>query len=244
MMGVWTWKRILWAGILISAVLAAGCLDGACIQGSGVVVTENRTTDAFDGIALSGIGTVYLAQGESTALSVEAEDNLVPYIRTQVVDGILTIDQRALCIRPTRPVIIRVSTPAVRRVANSGSGSVIGVGELSADTLDVAVTGSGSTDLRLSAASLSTLLSGSGTVTLRGSVPSHSVLVTGSGGVKAFDLETASTSVTGTGSGSAEVWATDELDARISGSGSVYYRGDPARITTDITGSGTVRKVE
>jgi hypothetical protein len=35
----------------------------------------------------------------------------------------------------------------------------------------------------------------------------------------------------------------DQLDAKISGSGSVYYKGDPDKVISNVSGSGRVKKL-
>jgi hypothetical protein len=36
------------------------------------------------------------------------------------------------------------------------------------------------------------------------------------------------------------VWATERLDAEVSGSGTVRYLGEPGRVATDVSGSGRI----
>ena len=53
--------------------------------------------------------------------------------------------------------------------------------------------------------------------------------ISGSGSVQNSDLETADTDIHISGSGKASVNATRSLGVNISGSGSVFYRGQPQR---------------
>ncbi len=45
------------------------------------------------------------------------------------------------------------------------------------------------------------------------------------------------------GSGNVEINVKDELDATISGSGSVSYKGSPSKVNSNASGSGKVRKI-
>jgi hypothetical protein len=113
---------------------------------------------------------------------------------------------------------------------------------IKADSLDLKLSGSGSMDLNLKAKNLRTEMPGSGTVLLRGTVDEQSADISGSGKIDGYDLATKRSEITISGSGAAEVNVSDEIVARISGSGAVYYRGNPERINEDISGSGVVRR--
>jgi len=226
--------------LILSAALIAGCTQFApCIGGSGNVVSETRTVEPFHSVDLATIGTVYLTQGAPASIQIEAEDNILPLMQTEVTDGVLTIDNEQ-CIRSTQPVIIRVTTDEVRGISVSGSGSVISENEIRSENLETGVSGSGSIDLRVNTTEIASTISGSGSTLLRGKATNHTTVVDGSGRVAAFDLETNHSKVTIEGSGIAEVFATDDLDAVISGSGMILYKGNPAHLTQEVTGSGGV----
>ncbi|WP_083523262.1 head GIN domain-containing protein [Methanofollis ethanolicus] len=225
--------------LILSAVLIAGCTQfSPCIEGSGNVVSETRTVEPFHSVDLATVGTVYLTQDATASLQIEAEENILPLLRTRVTDGVLTIDHNGQCFRTTQPIIIRLTTDEVRRVSVSGSGSVVGENEILSENLETGVSGSGGIDLRVNVTDLASAIVGSGSTTLQGTATDHTAVVSGSGKVAAFDLETRGSTVTIEGSGTAEVFATEVLDVTVSGSGTVTYRGSPAHITQEVTGSG------
>ncbi|HEU5145116.1 MAG TPA: head GIN domain-containing protein [Chryseosolibacter sp.] len=86
-------------------------------------------------------------------------------------------------------------------------------------------------------------ISGSGKIEARGQAESVKANISGSGKVLAADLETDRCEVRISGSGDVEINVVNELDANISGSGSVSYRGSPKKINSNASGSGKVRKI-
>lgn len=227
--------------LILSAALIAGCTQlSPCISGSGNVVSETRTVEPFHSVDLATIGTVSLTQGAPASLQVEAEDTILPLLRTEVRDGILTIDHNEQCFRNTQPVIIRLTTDEVRRISVSGSGSVVGENEIRSENLETGISGSGSIDLRVNVTELASAIAGSGKIDLRGTATNHTTVVSGSGKVAAFNLETIRSTVTIDGSGTADIFATDVLDVTVSGSGTASYRGSPEHLTQEVTGSGSV----
>ncbi|MCP2936704.1 DUF2807 domain-containing protein, partial [Salmonella enterica subsp. enterica serovar Typhimurium] len=61
---------------------------------------------------------------------------------------------------------------------------------------------------------------------------------------KCFDLKSENTKVEISGAGDAEVFASVQLDARVSGAGSVKYKGNAASVNQKVSGAGSVKKVE
>ena len=143
----------------------------------------------------------------------------------------------------------------------SGSGSL--EAEIDAADVDADVSGSGDMELKGKCKSFSSDISGSGGVRLAlaiageaefdlsgsgkvdatGTAQTVKAGITGSGKIYASNLETDKCTVRISGSGDVEINVKTELDARISGSGSVSYKGNPARVNADSSGSGKVRKM-
>jgi hypothetical protein len=69
------------------------------------------------------------------------------------------------------------------------------------------------------------------------------VKIAGSGNVKAKDLQAVNTTVAISGSGSSTINTREELNVSITGSGGVRYVSEPAKIKSNITGSGNVSKI-
>lgn len=86
-------------------------------------------------------------------------------------------------------------------------------------------------------------ISGSGRIEARGKAKEVSTAISGSGKVMGADLETNRCKIRISGSGGVEIHVLDELDANISGSGSVGYRGNPSKVNGSSSGSGRVRKL-
>jgi len=86
-------------------------------------------------------------------------------------------------------------------------------------------------------------ISGSGRVMASGSADFVKTRISGSGKVLAADLQTNRCDIRISGSGDVEINVKNELDANISGSGSVSYRGNPKKINSHASGSGKVRKM-
>jgi hypothetical protein len=209
----------------IVVLIATVAMLTACsvTTGSGKVVSESRTVSGFTKIDLSGAGDVIIEQNGTEALTIEAEDNLIPKLTSEVVNGTLRLGEKSnLTIHLTKPVTYRVSMKDVSGLMISGSGTV--------------------TASTITAPSLAVDLSGSGKITVGGTVEQQDLKISGSGEYRAKDLQTKVASAQISGSGNATVTVSDKLDAQLSGSGQLTYYGNPPQVTREVSGSGRVTK--
>ena len=86
-------------------------------------------------------------------------------------------------------------------------------------------------------------VSGSGKIVASGSAQSVKTSISGSGKVLAANLEADKCDIRISGSGDVEINVKSELDATISGSGSVSYKGNPNHVNSHASGSGHIRKL-
>lgn len=124
----------------------------------------------------------------------------------------------------------------------SGSGDMKVKGKCKNFNSDIS--GSGSIELSATISGKADFeISGSGEVHASGSSQVVEADITGSGKVLAADLVTDKCDVEISGSGDVEINVKSELKADITGSGTVSYKGNPARVNSDSSGSGKVRKM-
>jgi hypothetical protein len=235
---------LLAAALLACGLTACGFDVGpfAGTVGSGNVKSESRDVHDFDRVELAGIGTLTITQGSTEALTIMAEDNLLPEIGSVVRGGTLTLAPVSDSnLRPTKPILYDLTVKQLRAIDVSGAGDAAAT-SLTTDQLVLGVSGSGS--LKTSGIAPSTLtvnLSGSGTMTVSGRASRQTVTISGSGQYAASGLASQQATVDVSGSGGARIAVSDELRATVSGSGSVTYSGSP-RVTQTVSGSGSVTK--
>jgi hypothetical protein len=194
-------------------------------------------------VVFSGIGELNLVQDGSESLVIEAEDNLLPLLESEVRDGVLYLGIKENAnIRPTKPVIYNLSVAELDTVESSGAGS-IQAGDLQAQTLDLELSGLGSISTgEIQADQLAVMISGAGSVQAAGgSVVDLKAAISGAGSLQAGDLQAETANLDLSGAGSATIWVTGSLDVVISGVGSVSYYGEPASISEESSGVGTVK---
>lgn len=218
--------------LLIAAFLLVGCGPGGVrvagdsagvssgsIEGSGSVRAEDRPVQGFDRVELATSGALTLTQSGSESLRIEADDNILPLLTSEVRGGTLVLGVRPNTSFSNASIAYTVTVASLEAVDVSGSGT--------ATLLDVGTS------------ALSVAVSGSGTVTSSGRADDLSVQIAGSGGFDGADTASRTATVDISGSGAVVVRVSDRLTASIAGSGSVEYIGSPV-VEETVSGSGSV----
>lgn len=257
-----TLTSLVLLALTLACSVVTGSLGGRVVRGSGNVVSEEREIGTIDGVQLATVGTLTIEVGEDEALRIEAEDNVLPYIRTQVRGGTLVIDtEPGTNLRSTEPIAYYLTVEELSSIRLSSSGDVVAP-DLEADRFEIALSSSGdldmgeltcetclitlssSGDLNLDAVytpDLVVRISSSGNVTIDdGDVEHQEIDVTSSGNYEARDVDSETADVQLSSSGNARIRVSERLDARLSSSGDLTYHGDP-QVDASTSSSGRVR---
>ena len=203
--------------------LSASSFSGE--RGSGVTKSETRKVTAFTRIHAAGVGVLDVDVKPGNAggtLEISADDNLLGFFSTEVVDGILEVTQTAN-LSPKSRLGLRVSVPALEAIHLEG-----------ANTLNLTIESTGEFELHLE---------GAGRARISGKVGTFSVHSEGAGSVDASELVAKEVEVTLEGAGKARVHATEAMRGRIEGAGVISYAGDPKTVEKVIEGVGRISRV-
>ncbi len=249
--------------LIMSSVLIwnTGCRKYPYLDGNNNVISETRVPVSFNRIENQGDFTVYYTQDTIFRIIIEAESNLIPYIRTIVNENTLIIDTREI-LNNNVPMKVHVYSPTLIGVELSGSGYIhlntivvdrfmaqlSGSGDIQGGIVsnycEAIVSGSGDIYFAVESAQTKGIISGSGGIKLLGDgsmdyAEFADYVITGSGDIEAFNMPIITCNAYIAGSGHIFTMVRDNLVGRISGSGNVYYKGNP-NIDSDITGSGNI----
>jgi len=209
-----------------------------CTSGRNETVTQVLDLNTFDGIKLKIDADVFINQGDEQRVEVEAQQNIIDLIETDVQGRTWEIEFDD-CVRQHNSIKIYITIPSIDLITISGSGFVRGENTFTVEDIDLRINGSGDIDLALEADEVDGEITGSGKIILEGSTREFDLSIAGSGDYSTFDLDAQRGDIKITGSGDAEVYVAEFLDIRISGSGDVFYKGFP-NLNVEINGSGRV----
>lgn len=232
------------------------------LEGSNYSVTEVRPVSGIDRVRLDNQGDLFIMLGDTESLVVEAEDNLMPYIRTEVRNGELLItNEGRTWFRNREPIRYTLTVKSLQGIEIGSTGNVhapdlsadrftidisstgnLTMGELEAGDVDINVSSTGDVMLRsLEAANLDVRISSTGHVSIgEGRVRGQEIRISSTGNFEAMDLYSDVAEVRLSSTGSAFITVNDFLEATLTSTGNVHYRG---QARTDIRSNSVGRAV-
>jgi Putative auto-transporter adhesin, head GIN domain len=213
--------------LLLAAILGALAIDRVFFHGSsppgtgsGAAATQVRTVHPFTGVALTGANNVIVHVGGRQSVIVHADSNLLGRVTTRVRAGRLVIGTTPGNLNAKSPMFVVVTTPSLDAIALPGAGNINATG-IAGRTLTATLAGSGNLEASGATAKLDVTIGGEGTALMRSLTARDARAVL-------------------SGSGTIMLTATHSLTATVSGSGSIFYGGNPGQVTPRVTGSGTI----
>lgn len=239
-------KKILLVIALLAGIQSFAQWPWEKIEGNGHLTKESRSVGNYTAIASAGPWNVMVAYGTEKSVQVEADENLLEYIETKVEDGELSIrSKKRANLWSKNKITIYVTLTRLTDVSLSGSGNIMGEGKFENEgTTHFRVSGSG--DIKMGFHKVQhadVAIAGSGNIHLSGTASKLSAKISGSGNADCSELVSDEASVGISGSGNVKVYANKSIEARISGSGNVYYKGAATDIEQHVAGSGHVKKM-
>jgi len=215
---------------------------GKRIRGNNHMKDVIRNVGNFDGVGVGGSFDVKLVSGKEGKITIHAEENLIPYLITEVKDNTLKIRwKRGISINSHRRILVTVPFKDISTVSLAGSGDVYTENSIiEADNLKVSLAGSGDMKIAVKTFNTKASIAGSGDIYLNGESDNFKASIAGSGDIHAFELKTKNSKLSIAGSGGIRTSTSDMLKVSIAGSGDVYYKGNPKE-DAHISGSGSLR---
>jgi hypothetical protein len=224
---------------LLMICLALSACSFVQVRGSGTIATDQREIANVTGVTLATVGDLTVELGDEEALRIEAEDNLLPYIRSEVKDGMLTIEVRSISdFQPTKPIRYFLTVKELDTIINSSQGS-IHAPQLRAKNFSAQVSSAGNVNVQgLDAETLDIALNSTGNLVIGGGeVETQEITLNSGGSYQAGDLRSRAARVEINSLGEMTIWVMDLLDAHLTSSGSLSYYGDP-KVTSEVTSLG------
>ncbi len=207
--------------LLIGSSLSCKVENFGGISGSGNAKTETRKVSGFKEIKGENAVNLEIIVQKEFSLSIEADDNLLEHIKTEVSGNTLTIATKDNISQKTK-ITVKISLPELTNLDVSGASSA-------------KISGAKTDSLKLNA-------SGASKIKIDGEVKSIDAIANGASGIDAENLKTENAKVNASGASNITVSPTGDLDADASGASSVIYMGEPKNIKQNSSGASTIKK--
>ena len=189
------------------------------VKGSGNLASEVRNATGFKGVDVGGVFQVEITAQKEFGVEVEADDNLLQYIKTEVRRGTLHLETERK-LNTGNPIRVRISAPDIAGIETSGAANVV-LTDLKNDLLDIDS-------------------SGASKVKVSGETAKLVVDVSGATRVDAEGLTAIDANIEASGASTVELVVNGILKSDASGASTIRYGGSPKDVVKKSSGGSSV----
>lgn len=200
---------------------------------------EDRTVGSFNEVSISGGIDLYITQGNSKTLTVEASENAIDNLVTEVKNGRLKIyfDKR---VRRVKKANVYITVNDLKKISSSGGSDVESKGQLKFDELAIHSSGGSDVELELIVNHLDCHTSGGSDVELDGSAETLELHASGGSDFDGFNFKTREAVVSASGGSDSNIYASESIVVSASGASDVNFKGDPKKTKLKSSGSSDI----
>lgn len=219
--GLIVFVAALFAGLISALNCSVGTYNLGGAKGSGNIKSETRNVSGFKTIDGGGAIVLEVAVGKEFAVEVEADDNLLPLVKTEVSGNELKIFTEDR-ISTRNEMRVRISMPELEALNLSGASNGT-VSDINTDSLKLEA-------------------SGASKIFINGNARTLRADASGASKIDAENLSTENADVEASGASSVRVNAVNDLQADASGASNIVYTGEPKNIRENSSGASSVKR--
>lgn len=209
------------AALSVGLAFVLSCNIGGIggVRGSGNAKSENRNLSGFREVKADGAVNLEVIAQKDFGVEVEADDNLLEYIKTETSGDALIISTKDR-ISPKSKIVVRITMPELVDLDVSGASNAA-VTNVKTDSLELEATGASK-------------------IKINGEVKFLVAKASGASGIDAENLTTENADVDSSGASGITVSPINELKAEASGASKVTYTGEPKSVKQNASGASSI----
>lgn len=235
-------KFIKLTAILLLILTTTSCfIDGLTgIKGNGEVISEDRTINSnFNEIKVQQGIQVFLTQGNSTELKVEADENIIDLLITEVKGNELEIYFEKN-VNKAKSRNVYVTANEISKIRTSSGAVVKTENTIETNSLELDSSSGSSIKVTVNTSEISSSSSSGSNINIYGKTKTFSASAISGSSIDADKLETINTSAKVSSGANIDINVSGKLVAKASSGGSIDYEGNPTEVNKDISSGGSV----
>ena len=209
------------------------------------VRTEKVGADPFTHIDIDGAFTVIIEQGDKEQFSIEADNHIMPYIKSSVKNNTLNIKLKTgIGSKKFDEIKLYITIKDLESLKLSGFINLRVSKQITLEDLALHCTGAVRGELNSSTRSLSCKTTSFSELELSGTTETLTIDKTDASSVNAFQLKAHTVRIESSGFGEVNVSVENTLDITSKGAAVINYQGNPEIAQMNIKGFSTLNKVK
>ena len=210
------------------------------VEGNRNIVITERTPQAdFSGIKVSTGIDLFISQGNTNAITVEADENLHNLIITEVKEGVLKIYTKKNIWKSKAKKVYVVIENLTLLKASSGSNvkseSVINTNEIAIDASSGA-----SIKIEVIAKNVKTKTSSGSGISIKGTTINHTASASSGSSIDAFTLKGDHAYASASSGASINIYASKNMEGKASSGADIAFKGNPVAINKETSSGGSI----
>ena len=224
--------------VLIATMLMSCGFSG--ITGSKKVITEERNiTEKFEAVKVSTGIKLFITQGSKKTLIIEADDNIISILKTEVVDGVLNIYFDKI-VRNAKSKQVHLTIPTLNSLKATSGASAKSKGSLSGENIIVSASSGSNIDISLNYKKIDCSGSSGSDVDIAGECGDVNLNASSGAGIGAKNLNSKNADVSASSGAGITINVSEKISASASSGGNITYYGNPADKEISKSSGGSV----
>lgn len=213
---------------------------GTGVKGNGHIVTETRNVKKdFNSVVASEGIAVFVTQADAFNIEVEADENIIDLIGTDIKNGKLRIHTRENIGNATKKVYVQL--PEIIALSGSSGSHLKTANRISASKLRIDGSSGALLNIELTSEKLDIDTSSGANLSISGNADHTTIAASSGSNINAKELQTSICQADASSGGNIKVQVTETLSAHASSGGNIAYLGSP-KVQTKKSVSGSVHK--
>ncbi|WP_372768714.1 head GIN domain-containing protein [Lutibacter sp.] len=233
--------------ILITIYLALLFTTTSCVfnhiigvKGNGNVMSEDRSISSdFEIINVKQGINLYLTQGNQTDINVEADENIMDLLITEVKNNELNIYFEKN-VNQAKARNVYLTAENISKINTSSGASVKSENTIQTTSLNLESSSGSYIKIRTNAREIISQSSSGSTITVFGKSETFSANASSGSSINANELKTVNAIAKVSSGANIDVNVTDKLTAKASSGGAVDYEGNPKDVDKETSSGGSV----
>ncbi len=230
--------------LVILVVSTTSCLFDSFtgIKGNGNIRSEQRTIETpFDAIDVGQGIHVFLTQSSEQRIDVEADENIINLLKTEVKGHTLHIFLEKNVYRAAARNVY-VNTSKIIHLATSSGARIQTGNTVKTDDLELDASSGSSMKLKITAQNIQCETSSGADIRIEGTTTFFQAKASSGSTIYASNMESENTTAKVSSGANMDVYASESLTAKASSGGDIDYAGNPKVIDKDTSSGGSVSK--
>lgn len=240
-------KTLIKITVLITTFLILLFTTSSCIfegvtgiKGSNNVVSEDRDISSnFETIKVQQGINLYLTQGNSTDINVEADDNIIGLLLTEVNNNELKVYFEKNVYR-AKAKNVYLTTRDISKIKTSSGALVKSENTINTKSLDLDASSGSSIKIYLNAQEVISETSSGSNIKIEGKTNSFSASSSSGSSINADGLKTVDAYAKASSGSNIDLNVSGKLTAKASSGGDIDYEGSPTDVNKDTSSGGSV----